>query len=252
VFRVLQATGAEGPFTYSRREGVNVPLTQDPTRRDAVMNFQLEYREGFATAFKVRKQGPGGPLPARPGEEAGYDNQGPGSLPIQAGGPLPAIGLVTSGTRFRARFQRVPAGVRIFVTTRDVPAQIPIPSPDTPPPTAVLIPLEGTSPVLPEVPRGSGGATTGVPIQELPVVNGEASAVWEWVSSAPGSPNAETVRFGVVLASPPITAPLPAPLEASVRGNLAPVSTTGTPGPLRLPTPRFTDVGTDRPAFRAV
>jgi hypothetical protein len=252
VFTV-RTDGEEAPFEYSRREGVNVRLAQDPTRTDAVTNFHLEFREGFPIAFKVRKQGPGSPTPARPGEEAGYDNQGPGSLPIQAGGPLPAIGVVSSGTRFQARFQGVPSGVRLFVTTRDVPERTPIPAPDNPPPTAVLIPLEGTgAPVQPEVPRGSGGATGGVPIQELPVVGGVASAIWEWVSGQPASATARTVRFGVVLAAPPITIPLPAAFQASVRGNLAPVSTAGTAGPPNVPVPRFADVGTERPAFRAV
>src|SRR5262249_35039783 len=83
----------------------------------------LRFSELFASSFKIRNQG------AVPGGAAGLQNV-PGQIfnsesglqPVNTGG-VPAsgsAGLADYGTRLKAVFNNVPAGVRLFVSTTNV------------------------------------------------------------------------------------------------------------------------------------
>jgi len=255
IFQVINAAGA-GIFTISPRNGSNVALAANNRDVTGVINVRLSFREGFATAFRIHTDRAANPVASpSPREEEAFDNQDAGALPV-VGPALPNIGRATNGTRFMALFDKVPPGVQIFVTTRDVPPagtrQNP---PDNPPPKAILVRTDssgtGGGPAGPAtpggVPLGTGGATAGIPIDAVPVVNGAGVAVWEWVSKDPPSPTTvETIEFGVLLAmAPNPSAPLG---TAVVTLSLAPFSTITTASPT-APVPRFLRTTSAQPMF---
>jgi hypothetical protein len=78
----------------------------------------------------------------------------------------------------------------------------------------------------------------GIPVIELPVVDGSAEAVWEWVSDERLSPYAlEDVTFGALVIAKPGEVWLGA---MTVSGTLAPRSR-ATEATLADPIPRFAD-----------
>ncbi len=236
-----RADGLPGPFSFISQQGVNQELAIAGQSTNAVTNITLDFTEGFASAFKVRQQGAVAPFSPQPMEEAGFDNEGVGALPIQAGAPLPSIGAVLCGTRFQAVFQNVPAGVRIFVTTRDVP-----PAGAQTAPRAVIV-SDPSAPLPSEVPPVTGSETGGIPIQEIPIVAGNGVVFWEWINHAQGAEFAiETARFGIVLAARPGGAAV-TQQPATVRLSLAPVSADSSPA--GGPAPRFASTGTPQSAF---
>jgi hypothetical protein len=239
--RNARTDGLPGPFSFTAQQGVNQELAIAGMSTNAVTNLTLDFTEGFASAFKVRQQGPVVPFLPQPMEEAGFDNQGTGALPIQAGGPLPSIGAVLCGTRFQALFQDVPPGVRVFVTTRDMP-----PAGAQAAPRAVIVP-DANAPLPSEVPPVTGSETAGIPIQEVPIVAGNGVVFWEWINHAQGTEvTIEAPRFGVVLtARPGGTTVTQQP--ATIRLSLAPLSTD--PSPTGKPIPRFVLAVRPQPAF---
>jgi hypothetical protein len=242
---VRRSDGAPGIFTFAQAQGVNVALARNTTSTAGVRNLDLEFAEGFTSAFKVRKQGSVAPYGPRAMEETGFDNQGPDALPLRPGSPaLPAnMGQAQSGTRFLAVFRGVPAGVRLFVTTRDIPdgaAATPV--------RAQLIASDisggGSGQPAPPVTQAQG-----IPIAELAVAGGVAVALWEWVFNVPAAETQlNTIRFGLVLAALPGQAQV-TDLPASVELSIAPVSTNVSPA--GSPVPRFVASGQLMQAFRA-
>jgi hypothetical protein len=79
----------------------------------------------------------------------------------------------------------------------------------------------------------------GIPIELVPIQAASAEAVWEWVG--PPQPNqVPTLQFGVVLAMAQ-SATLPAPVTATVRLSLGPLSAVTTASQSD-PVPRFADM----------
>jgi hypothetical protein len=113
-----------------------------------------------------------------------------------------AVGGADSGTRLVARFNNIPAGARLFVTS----------SPSfgsTANFNAVLIrtgsngegsaqPIQATATLFCPI-SGSGG----VAAAEIPVVNGSAMAAWEVIAANPAV--IESAMFGVAVAYAPNT-----------------------------------------------
>ncbi|MCL4181698.1 MAG: VCBS repeat-containing protein, partial [Verrucomicrobia bacterium] len=131
---------------------------------------------------------------------------------------LPVAGLAQSGTRLAATFADVPAGTRIWVTTRQAQA-FQLPSQ----PSATLKGFLTATDAM------GGGLYTPIPstigpYAEVPISSGGGTAVWELA----GMDNAayEAISFGVVVSVPPNT---PAGKWAVVFTGVAPYGGGGTP-----------------------
>ncbi len=160
-------------------------------------------------------------------------------------------GLADFGTRLKAVFNNIPAGVRLFVSTTNLAANTSSTAtaapanPNIVSSYAVLVSSEtgldanGTVPgVNPTTSVNSGN--TG--LFEIPVVNGSATAVWEVINTNPAA--TETFNFGVwtsYSASPGTNSP--APGVATVNMSFAPTSTVTTAS-ATAPIPRFADPST--------
>ncbi|MBZ5623571.1 MAG: hypothetical protein LAQ69_33335 [Acidobacteriia bacterium] len=239
----------------------------------------LHFTENFGTAFKTRVaptaafgSGQAGIFPNNfqniPGfiynSESGFITNfatGQGSTGgVFNGFALP--GLADYGTRLKAVFNSVPAGVRLFVSVTNLAnnatnATTPQPtSGNNPTSFALLVTGEAT-------PDGNGttptpaptGAVNGSPgttaIFEIPVVNGSATAVWEVVNTNPAA--IETFNFGVwtsYSANPANNSPAlgtatvnlsyaPTPPNAGFTAAQGSVASAG-------PIPRFADLSTAR------
>ena len=181
-------TAAGTPFRLVIKQGT--PAHKDLLARaplsGVTTDFYLKFKEGFVNAFRVRK--------GANAQESGFEG------PI----PLYSIGSVPTGTRLRARFENVPAGVLLFVTIRDalsaslVQAQLV--------PTDVFGGGAGSVPNPTLFTPDTGGLTNdhGIPLLEVPVTNETGIVEWEWVSTNLGPPR--DVFFGVVVAVPALTA----------------------------------------------
>jgi hypothetical protein len=195
-------------------------LNQCTTQTRAAVNT-LSFTEGFGTAFKTRVSaqnnnvlyaGQGPPISPQNVPGAVYNSESNFVLGGMAGNAGTA-GLADFGTRLKATFNNVPAGIRLFVSTTNVvnagSGAVPAPTPiggsagntgstgyaqlingETTP--------DGATGFFPAV-AGDGtlgpGTTGNVPVAEIPVVNGSAVAVWEVVNTNPNT--IETIRFGV-------------------------------------------------------
>jgi hypothetical protein len=238
---VRRADGRTGVFSFSVSQGVNPELARDERFRGASINVSLAFTEGFATSFKPRKDGTVQlAKPVGMSEEAGFDNEGAGALPV-TGPALPNIGDVLCGTRFQAEFTNVPGTVRLFVTTRDIPEG------NVRRARAVFAPLG--APLPSEDPLQPGPEAEGIPIIQVATVNGAAIVQWEWIDrSLESRATINTIRFGVVLAAlPGEAASTPAVGSASVRLSIAPVSSDRRPQ--GQPVPRFISTGQSVPLF---
>ncbi len=215
----------------------------------------LEYSENFATAFKTRV--------AAPPADNGYAyppvaNQNiPGTIYNSESGfiapyisttnsvtnAMQVAGLADSGTRLKAVFNNLPAGVRVFVSTTNVTSAtgsaVGQPGGQATTSFAQLVVSE-TTPDSGSIPTVTATTTVGgIPLAELPVVSGSATAVWEVVNSNPSL--AETFKFGVYIsytANPGTNTP---PVgTATVNMSFAPTSTVTTASASAF-IPRFID-----------
>jgi len=209
--------------------------------------FGLKFREGFQNAFKPRIT-----LPAQatsvPGvpynSESGFVRAGGGVFTGAAGGP----GYADSGTKLSARFNNIPAGVRLFVTVSSV-AQ----AAATPTATAALVSADtngnGGSVIAASgtILRCAGTSSLVAPSAvngiELTVSNGTAIATWEVTGSDPSV--LEDAFFLVGIATVPNTANnLPGLGTSTVTGNFAPfyaAASGANVASATLPVPRFID-----------
>jgi hypothetical protein len=171
-------------------------------------------------------------------------------------------GLADFGTRLKAQFNNVPAGARLYVSTRNVnnaaiaffpAAPDGASSNNTGGPVALLVNgestpdgnISGNAGFFPAInPTGEAPATGNTPLVEIPVINGSASAVWEVVNT---NPNAlETVRFGVYITyTANVAQNTPPPGVSTVNLSFAPTPTAafsasaGAAASSTLPIPRF-------------
>jgi hypothetical protein len=227
--------------------------------------FGLRYREGFPSSFKPRfasatsgttttTNNPGGAGtvaygPSVPGvvynSETGFTNS------TVLGG---LTGFADNGTRLAARFNNIPAGVRIFVSvgqsigsTTALAAGLIVTDANGAGSTGSLVPSVTSFLNCSNATGGFNPVTApGIPAAELTVVNGSALAVWEVLASDPSA--SETAVFSVAVAFAANTANnLPGLGQSTVQGSFAPFyPTTFSPNPTQtqgsgMPIPRFID-----------
>jgi hypothetical protein len=214
------------------------------------MQFGVRFTEGFQTAFKPQLVA--GQMQSTPGvvyhSESGFLRTT--DLPF-------AVGGADTGTRLVARFNNIPNGVRLWVTTRpSFGSTVGL--------DAVLVQTGanaagGTSQV--GVPLGIAGTATllcgltaadGVAAAEIPVTNNSAMAVWEITSA--NMALLDSAVFGVAVSYTPDT--------PNQRPGLGLATVSGSFGPFypaasdagrmssTLPIPRFLDTPTISNVFR--
>ncbi len=293
------------PYVFLQCVSYNFDLAGDPTR-SGFQYFRLRYTENFATAFKVRsfqtdpttvaeQDIPGlvvntesmfvnavsGTNPAFPprtdvpgGGGFGFDGFGT----VSGRGNFGLSGQATQGTRLMARFNNVPAGVRMYVSNRQM--RVSPFSTGSGLRSSILADLvttasDGSGAYSPTPSSGtllnstvSGSSNFG--IAEISIVGGAAVAVWEVITNTEalsaggstkvtaetqildGASQIESVDFGVLVAYRSNTgAGLPALGTATVNGSYAPLSTVTTASS-SAPVPRFVDSSTARNAFRII
>jgi len=174
----------------------------------------LEFRENFATAFKTRiaatATANGGAIGSTTFTQStpGTIYNSESGLIMNIPGASAQAGLADFGTRLKAVFNNIPAGVRIFVTTFNLATLNSAANSTTlsganlangavSPTLAVLVPSETGTNFAGATPPSTTFSTpgSGVLFTELAVVNGSATAVWEVLQAA--SNQVETVQFGV-------------------------------------------------------
>ena len=233
-------------------------LSQCSSQTKTSVNL-LQFSENFGTAFKTRVLAQtntvyagqiNNPIQNIPG--AIYNSESGFVFPI--GNQV--AGLADFGTRLKATFNNIPAGVRIYVSTSNVlndatPAPIPavvggsagnfsVSNPYVG--YAQLINGEATSddnqfPAVPPTNTGPGTSGT-VPVIELPVMSGHATAVWEVVNTNPNT--LEAFKFAVYatyVANPAQNTPTPG--TATVNLSFAPNANSGVAADASVPLPRF-------------
>jgi len=180
-------------------------------------SFLVKFSEpsGFGAAWKRRNIATTVTAPTTLGQqdspsvayntESGYYNA---NLPLTNN--VRAAGLADSGTRLRVQFTNIPAGVRIYVTTREVLTGSTVIG-STTTTHAVLTNSPGAfSPLTPDSTADGG----------LKLIGPSGEAVWEIMDTDVA--NSETVAFGVVVAFS--SNPQPAAGTINVTGSFAPTS----------------------------
>jgi uncharacterized protein (TIGR03437 family) len=218
----------DSPATLEQCVDRNTPTSTTPP------NFRLRFEEGFPSAYRVRNAGTTAQNPTNtapqdvPGTiyntQTGFFNPG---FPATNG--LSTAGLADFGTRLQARFNNVPAGVRIYVSDYSM--------------GGVQARAAG-SPEGPFTPPAPGPAPG---IYEVPISGGTATAVWEILNSNPNALDVvEPVVFFSYVAN--TAANLPALGTSTVNGSFAPISTVTTSS-APAPIPRFVDTSSPRSLF---
>jgi hypothetical protein len=213
----------------------------------------LEFKENFATAFKTRVAA----TPSSNGAGIGngpFNQSTPGVNYNSESGLIFAAnggtaGLADFGTRLKAVFSNIPAGVRVFVTTTNLAsfngaangpalnASTAVVNGGVTPTVAVMVPTEtGTNFAGLTPPTLSIGGSS---FSEVPIVSGAGTAVWEVVQANPSA--FDTLQFGVAyIVTGNQAANTPVAGNSQVNLSYAPTSTVTTASirVWRLPTPR--------------
>ncbi len=278
---VTAATSSSSTYTVSSTVGTATTLQQCNGNRSlstsSLFNIPvvfLNYKEQFATAFKVRYTGDsntarslgapsGGTAPQQNDERVGTYNTESGfvntllSLPsgTQSGGSglnTTTAGLADWGTRFKAVFNNIPNGVSIFVDVQNT--NVGVTTSPLPPDIAVLTTDRRPSPQ----PRcGGSGLPNGVAnvqspggASQLTVTNGSATAVWEEIVSDPTT--FASLNFGVYVTYTPSPGSNSCGTLATTTVNMSydPTSTVTTAAAANIP--RFADTSTATNIFTIV
>lgn len=224
--RTCNDSGPANNPTYLTIPGMNTAVL---TGGQGTINFNVRFSEPFPFDFRPRiapTQDPSTPGNIYNSESMFVATQTLGFT----------VGEATQGTQLLATFQNVPAGVRLFVTTRPLPQG----SSSTIDgfyidPNASYSTFANISATASATCAAGGSAAT---IIEIPVTNGAAQALWEISASDPQT--IEKASFGVVVAYD--TAPGAG--TATVNGVLAPLGTGA-----RSATPEFIAVNATTDAF---
>jgi len=252
--------------TGNSATGANVNLAQCGGGGPSPLQV-VRFAENFPTAFKTRVAPTAA---AGSGQTQVVPQNVPGTIYNSESGLIvngltgngATAGLTDFGTRLKATFNNVPAGLRIFVSTANVTNDFvnPIANPNAGNSTtsyAVLVasetvPSGNTSPAGNATFNGFNAASPGVTVFptvsvfELPVVNGSASAVWEVINTNPSA--LDSLDFGVYwafTANPGANSPPTG--TATVNLSYAPTppgpfsATAGAAASGSLPIPRFAD-----------
>jgi hypothetical protein len=217
----------------------------------------LEFRENFATAFKTRIAANATNNGAGIGSSSFFFQGTPGVNYNSESGLVFAAnsgtaGLADFGTRLKAVFSNVPAGVRVFVTTANLAAlnsasNSATVNPGTAvnnglvaPAVAVMVPSETGTNFAGLNPPGT--VFNGSSMAEVVIVNGSGTAVWEVVQANFSA--VETFQFGVnYIVTGNQQAGTPAAGNSQVNLSYAPISTTTTASS-SASIPRFVDTST--------
>jgi hypothetical protein len=262
------APGSSDAVVFAQCSNKNADLTTDPTKTKQAIYYILTYAEGFANAFKTR----GDTTQTIPGGNQSLYTNTESGLTIALGGGVYAS-YADTGTRLIARFNNIPTGVWIYITSFDTRTGVGA----TTAPKDGNTGVKGTSDTIAAAlvstsdPTGISGASISPAIgivgsatakcdswsdyaSIVPVVanGGSGSAVWEIRYSVPGSAP-EKISFGVAIAyKVNVPAGTPAVGDGYVTGNLAPVSSLSawTKSSTSAPIPRFADVPIQNIAVR--
>jgi len=230
----------------------------------------LEFKENFGTAFKTRVattttyNGAGiniAPTAFAQGTPAVNYNSESGLI---VGTPNGTAGLADFGTRLKAVFNNIPAGVTIWVTTTNLVAtnsaagstttvaNTAVTNGGVTPTVAVQVPSESGTNFAGLTPPGTTFGTAS--LAQVPIVGGSGEAVWEIVQANPAA--IDTVQFGVLITfvgnqatgTPAATTTTAQPV---VNLSYAPTATAntftasaGAAASSSLPIPRFQDTST--------
>jgi hypothetical protein len=226
----------------------------------------LQYNELFGTSFKTRVAPCATCSPAYNGQSGSPVQNVPGAIyNSESGFVYPGLGatytagLADYGTRLKAVFNNVPAGVKIFVSTTNLASNTS--SGNTAPPAlgsttsfAQLVNGEaspdanGFPPLLSPTTSVNSGNTG---LAEVTLSGGSGTAVWEVVNTNPAA--LETFNFGVWVsysANPGSNSPPPG--TATVNASFAPTppgpfsASAGSQASASLTIPRFADTSTAR------
>ncbi len=187
----------------------------------------LVYTEAFAAAFKTRTIAGADPTASAVQDQPGanYNLTTESGLVIPS---LPGAGLADFGTRFKAVFKNIPAGVSIFVSTKNLGS-----SSTT---SAQLVPSESG----PYQELASTETISFIDAVQLPITNGTATAVWEVTAAHPGL--VEDFVFAMFFEASGLKAGQTVP---TVNGSYAPAYLPGGDAskaqPATFPIPRFAD-----------
>jgi hypothetical protein len=191
--------------------------------------------EGDSSPAPVVQNTPG--LLSSPGNETGFYNPAMASPYVN----FATAGLANAGTRLRATINHIAAGSSVYVSARNATFS------DAGDPTAAstgavarLVQNEATAFAA----LAPTGTLEGVPVVQLAVANGSATAVWEVLSS--GSNTLDNFDFVVWVQSGA------SPGTATVNASLAPAppgfdAASGSSASSTLPVPRF--IADPNPAF---
>jgi hypothetical protein len=252
LFDVRSCSGGSlDPLSFNQCISQNRTLFTGTLTDPNAAQFSLRFREGFATAFKPQfatvgstTNNPGSTSTTTPyavsvpgvvyNSETGFTNLGLFGN---------AVGVANTGTRVSARFNNVPAGTRLFVSTNQAPGS-------TSGTGAQLVTTDASG-------AGGGfGTSTGVatnlscsggpnqPAAEVTIVNGTGLAVWEVFASNPAVQETLIFTVGVAFAQN-ASQNLPALGQSTVQGNFAPFYPTSNTSANQMsdtfPIPRFLD-----------
>ncbi|MCL4401473.1 MAG: hypothetical protein M1436_02235 [Acidobacteria bacterium] len=214
----------------------------------------LRYQEGFATAFRPRTiaapaSADASPAPASQATPGLIYNSESGLYNPLAFGASTLVGLADFGTRLKATFSNIPAGVNLWVSTTNTSAS----GANLAFTNASFARLVGaeTGAFFPLAKTDTLASTD---VYSVPLTNGGGTVVWEVLSSQPLVQ--ESFLFRVILAysaSPATNSP--ATGSALVAGSFAPTppafsASDGAKASATLPIPRFIDTGKGINFFR--
>jgi uncharacterized protein (TIGR03437 family) len=186
--------------------------------------FRLRFIEGFASSFKPRNPS-GSPTINSPQNVPGQVYNAETAFYNPSFGA--DQGLADHGTRLIARFNNVPAGVRLYATNANDPSSTPV---------TVRLTNNASGPFAPVAPLSQG-------LFEVPLVGGTGQAVWEVINSSSNQIDEVNVRVYTSY-----QANQPGLGTATVNMSFAPISTVSTLG-ATPPMPRFADASTVNTAF---
>lgn len=252
---------ASTPVGLAQCTSQGADQTASANRLTSSNGVYLRFTENFGNAFKTRYAGSTlttvGISPTAqnvPGQVANNSESG-FVLPSYSNAPYIA-GLADSGTRLKAVFNNVPNGVRLYVSYTNTATQAPVST--TAASYAQLVATtaggeavsdySGLPPVAPVSGDFIGSSAQTV---ELPVVNGQAVAVWEIVSSQPFV--IENFDFAMAVRYAASTATnSPAPGTFTVNQSFAPSANLAatTAASVNAPIPRFADTSTATRLFQ--
>jgi len=261
-FDVRNCAGGSPSATFAQCISQNRDLFNDPNRSSASgAQLGLRFTEGFQTSFKVRIDP--GQSESLPGQVFNTESGFVRTTGATGSDTFGNIGVANHGTRLAARFNNVPAGVRLFVSTTAVGAGLS--DQTTAGVTAVLVAtdasggggtIDAPSAGITPVPVGgttnlSCGSLTAAGAEVI-ISNGTGLAVWE-VTGA-NSSLIDRAHFLLAVAFAANTPNnLPGLGQSTVTGNFAPFyaasNTAAAQMSAGLPIPRFIDNPVSRNTF---